>query len=337
MSADAAVDAAADGMKFLLGLSCALANGVMSSIGFTMQRKAQLISEESRDEDVQRRSSFIRNAGVVLYILAAVPDVISYTLVPQVVCTTVACFRLVFVTFLAHTFLHEEVRGREALGMAICTLGTFLCLVFGPRPEDIKADDMAQTFYHAQVWTYLGFGLVILVLLLAVEHLGRFGTYHSSKQVHYITLPLATGLAFALEKVFNTEIGFVQTPASLPGLFDTPLWCTMVVSIVLLGLTDFYLNLRGAASMPVQVFLPTAFALSTSLQFFQSIFIFGEFADMTARNAALSIWGALISLGGTLLIQPPRFDLLTGGHSAFEDEDLLEDPNSNDGESSQVD
>lgn len=40
---------------------------------------------------------------------------------------------------------------------------------------------------------------------------------------------------------------------------------------------DFYLNVRAAARMPLQVFLPVSFALATSLQFFQAMCIFGEF------------------------------------------------------------
>merc|ERR1711972_642117 len=68
---------------------------------------------------------------------------------------------------------------------------------------------------------------------------------------------------------------------------------------------------RGAARMPVQVFLPISFALSTSLQFFQSMVIFGEFAQMSALHSGLS-------LAGAMLINPPRLSLL--GHEAFQDE-----------------
>merc|ERR1712087_163559 len=196
------------------------------------------------------------------------------------------------------------------------------CLVFGPRPEDLETGDLAEGLYHPQVWTYLALGLALLLALLVVEHAESISNCLFSQRLHYFALPMATGLAFALEKGFNTEIGFVRTPAGLEGLREAPLWCSMVASIAFLGLTDFYLNLRGAAQMPVQVFLPTSFALATSLQFFQSIAIFGEFSEMSALNAGLSLCGALISLGGTLLIQPPRLDLL--GRQAFEGEELLD-------------
>merc|ERR1712217_123035 len=121
-------------------------------------------------------------------------------------------------------------------------------------------------------------------------------------------LPLATGLAFALEKVFNTEVGFIQKPDGLQGLFEHPRYALMWVMIALLGVTDFYLNLRGAQRMQVQVFIPVVFALSTSLQFFQSVAIFREFREMDTTCVVLSISGAVVALVGALLIGTPEMN-----------------------------
>mmetsp|Transcript_124216 Transcript_124216/g.359232 ORF Transcript_124216/g.359232 Transcript_124216/m.359232 type:complete len:331 (+) Transcript_124216:3-995(+) len=306
----------ADNECFVLGLGLCLLNCLLSSVGFTLQRKAQLLSEQANLRDTWR-SQLLWAAGVVLYISAAAPDVIAYTLVPQVVCTTVACFRLVLVTFLAHTFLQERVQMREAIGMAVCSVGTSMCLIYGPRSLDVSVIAPTADLYHPQVWGYLAICLVLLLALLAVEHSRWFSTKDGA--MHYVVLPLATGLAFALEKLFNTELGFVQTPTSLRGLLDAPAWTGMVLVMGALGLTDFYLNIRAAARMPVQVFLPVSFALATTLQFFQSMSIFGEFKAMVPLHAALSICGAIVALSGALLIQPPKFGLLGGPEVAAED------------------
>jgi len=297
--------------RFLVGLGLALTNCVLASVGFIMQRKAQLLSEAGEVKGV----CSIRALGVVLYILAALPDLLSYTLVPQVVCTTVACFRLVLVTFLAHTFLQELVSFREALGMLVCSVGTFICLVYGPKPDEIQEDVMAEELYHPQVWAYLAVGLGLLLMLLVLEHSDYVGRCNVG---HCATLPLATGVAFALEKVFNTEIGFLKTPEDMQGLLQAPMWVGMVISIAILGLLDFYLNLRAAARMPVQVFLPMYFALATSLQFFQSVVVFSEFAQMNALHSGLSLAGAFVSLAGAMLINPPRLGPL--GHETLQDE-----------------
>merc|ERR1712007_307079 len=67
----------------------------------------------------------------------------------------------------------------------------------------------------------------------------------------------------------------------------------------------------GAQRLPVQVFVPIVFAMSTSLQYFQSMFIFGEFSSVDLRTAFLSISGAVLSLAGALFIQPPMFSEMT--------------------------
>lgn len=293
--------------RWLLGVSMALLNCALSSTGFTLQRKAHLLAEEERLSDPEKTPetySFLWGAGVVLYVLAAIPDVIAYTLVPQVVCTTVACFRLVVVTVLAHFCLKEKAQCREVIGMIVCSIGTALCLRYGPM---VEAEVAEGSFYHPQIVTYLSIGLFFLAGLLLVEHADVLGcSSDKSRARQCIVLPLATGLAFGLEKVFNTEIGYVRPPDCVAAVLQQPRWIMMLLFIALLGLTDFYLNLRGAKCLPVQVFVPTSFALATALQYFQSITIFGEFKDMNQLEALLSMSGAALSLVGAIFIQPPR-------------------------------
>mmetsp|Transcript_43309 Transcript_43309/g.94261 ORF Transcript_43309/g.94261 Transcript_43309/m.94261 type:complete len:365 (+) Transcript_43309:137-1231(+) len=298
--------------RWSLGLLMAILNCALSSVGFIMQRKSQLMEEaelqreresesdgatNNGEDDCKRKCCWIWIVGVMLYIFAAVPDLIAYTMVPQVVCTTVACFRLVVVTGLGHLCLKEKVQCREMFGMLMCTVGTCCCLLFSPLPEQLQESDGAAggIFHHPQVLVYLGMCLAVLLAMLAAEFTG-------GHDMHFILLPAATGLAFALEKVFNTEIGFVDPRESaLP-------WVGMAAAIAVLGLADFGLNLRGATRMPPQVFLPISFTLSTTLQYFQSVVIFGEFNDMDPLAASLSVCSAAVALFGALLIRPPSLD-----------------------------
>eukprot|EP00933_Yihiella_yeosuensis_P005519 TRINITY_DN110041_c0_g1_i1.p1 TRINITY_DN110041_c0_g1~~TRINITY_DN110041_c0_g1_i1.p1 ORF type:complete len:369 (+),score=42.34 TRINITY_DN110041_c0_g1_i1:159-1265(+) len=298
--------------RWLLGVSMALLNCALSSAGFTLQRKAHLDAAEEQklnpEKEPQQNWSLLWLVGVTLYILAAVPDVIAYMLVPQVVCTTVACFRLVVVTVLAHYCLQEKAHSREVIGMMICSLGTGLCLRYSPMVSDEKVATSGQV-YHPQVVTYVVVGLFFLSVLLLVEHADVLGcsSSGSGRARQCIVLPLATGLAFGLEKVFNTEIGFIDPPDCFDAVLHEPVWVLMLGSIAILGLTDFYLNLRGAKHLPVQVFVPSSFALATALQYFQSATIFREFEEMNTEEASLASLGAVLSLVGALCIQPPGF------------------------------
>merc|ERR1712032_1441257 len=80
--------------------------------------------------------------------------------------------------------------------------------------------------------------------------------------------------------------------------------------IGVLGLTDFYLNTRATGVMSPQVFVPAAFAMSYSLQLFQSLVIFRELDHISHLNAVLSVAGAVVSLIGSFCLRPLDVDLM---------------------------
>jgi len=283
-------------VRWALGLSMSFLSASLSAAGFIMQRKAHLRKIEDRPF---RR---LLLCGVAIYIAAAAPDVAAYILLPEVVCSTMACLRLVVLTASAHAFLSERVARREVWGCLVCTTGTALCVLFGPRPR--KPGEQRPPSPKPYIVT----GLCVLAALLLLDRAGDLCWKCKgprAQKVHYMALPVATGLAYGLEKIFNTEIGLVSPPQHMPlGLLEEPSWTLLVVATGLLGLTDLYLNMRGAKLMLVQVFVPTSFALSTTLQYFQSVVIFGEFRAMGAGQIILSVFGAVASLIGALCIQP---------------------------------
>lgn len=158
---------------------------------------------------------------------------------------------------------------------------------------------------------YTVVGLGLLVVFLVIVHADSFGWLVTSSNVYRYSLPIATALAYAVEKVYNTELGFVQRPQNI---FLEPIWLCMVIAVALLGLTDFYLNVRAAQRMPVHLFVPLSFAFGTSLQCFQAMVIFDEFVDMTVFCSTMTLLGAALSLLGALMIQPPQFETPTRSH-----------------------
>lgn len=308
--------------KWTLGLILSLCNCFLSSIGLAMQRKASLRSADGDNENKLQGSLATRMlwpTGFILYIAAAPPEVFAYLLAPQVVCTAVACLRLVVITVLAHFFLEERMNDQQILGMLACCLGTFLCIYFGPDSDTRKHIPPGEMAFRPVVALYLAVGLSILVLLLAVEHLKDcFPKYVESLKECYkekglgfchCVLPMATGLGFGLEKVFNTEIGYLDGPDSFKQVFNeglaaiSPPWALSWGAVCLLGLTDLYLNTRGAKCMELHVFIPLVFTFATSLQYFQSIFIFSEFQHLSMCHTAISFGGACMSLFGALYME----------------------------------
>lgn len=99
--------------RWSLGVALALLNCVLSSMGFTLQRLSHV--EEMKKPEEQQRPPSARPAwiiGVSMYMMAALPDVFAYALAPQIVCSTVACARLVMVTLFAHIILDEKIHSQ---------------------------------------------------------------------------------------------------------------------------------------------------------------------------------------------------------------------------------
>jgi len=110
----------------------------------------------------------------------------------------------------------------------------------------------------------------------------------------------------------------------------------MVGAVVLLGLTDFYLNMRAATRMRVSVFVPLAGAFNTCIQNFQAMFVLDEYANMSGFASCMTLFGAALSLGGALMIQVQQggedpltqIELSTARSSEHEEPDPLQSADS---------
>jgi len=271
-----------------------------------MQRKAQLRQEKrlSHLQDLQQpltadeptqTCSPLYLCGVFVYICSSPFDMISYAMLPQLVCSIIGCFRLVLLTFLARFVLMERLGIEVAIGVVICSAGTCLCLWFGPQEHEAHSQLDAQLWH--QILCYLALGFTVLGVLLVLEH-KQVRCCRMGESTSCCTLPFVTALAFALEKVLNTEIGFVTLRSRV--------WCSMVVGIAGLGLLDFYLNLRGLRRLEIGVFVPLVFGFTTMLQLFQSVVVLNEMEHVSVFRKAVSLCGACMSLLGALLIQSRR-------------------------------
>merc|ERR1712124_147150 len=104
-----------------------------------------------------------------MYMIAALPDVLAYALAPQIICSTVACVRLVMVTLFAHFILEETIHSREISGIMLCTLGTAACLYFGPLPSE-RVHMRPAEMLSPKVLTYLLLTGSLLAVLTVIEH-----------------------------------------------------------------------------------------------------------------------------------------------------------------------
>lgn len=298
-----------DHQVWTLGVGLASLSIILSSVGLTIQRSVHL-KEQQREVSQQlccpRRPLFL--VGTLLYISASGPDVVSYALLPQAIASAINCSRLAVIAILGHYCLDERMNRLAVFGILLCITGTTLCLNFGPGPE-MHIDPNPASFFSPLVIIYIVIGVFLLVVLLVLMHWDSIGSC-SCKTAQWVSLPMATALAFALEKVFNKAIGFAPHK-----FWEYPEWLAAYGAIGVLGLLDFYLNLQGVRRMPVQVFVPACFVVGTCLCYFQSTCIFKELHNLTVTDFAVSLTGMFLSLVGAACIQPPNLRLCMGGQT----------------------
>lgn len=277
------------------GLVLIFVSMTLSAVGFVLQRKAHLLRGQ---EDSSNRYRPLWLTGVVVYAMAALPDVVAYTLIPQMLCAAMGCLRFAIVSLLGHFFLAERLGRQEVAGIVVCTLGALLCVRFGP------GDDTAPLYpgeLHSHIVTrYVTTGLVLLAFLFVVVHASSLGT----NKMQSFALPCTTALAYGLEKVFNSELTYVPMPEKV---LAEPLWLELIGAVSLFGLLDFYLNLRAAQHMPVHMYVPLSFAFGTFIQNFQGLVVFDEIKDMQFSHSFLTFLGVVLALTGALMIHPPQF------------------------------
>jgi len=269
-----------------------------------MGRKSELLKQEviaEHGEHVALPSRYrgLFAGGIVLYVSASAPDVVSFMLASEVVCSTIACLRLVIVTILARLILLEYLNTLQIIGIFLCTTGALLCLYFGPRSDEGDFPAISG----AKVIPYTVTMLIVMVVAFILSCKGAVVANSMSRwryRVWAFTLPTVEASADSLQKLTLSISGRMDVNAA---------WATMFsVFVVSFALLNFYLNLKGSQSMPVNLFIPLAFALRTIIQFFQSAAILDEFVNVSAAHTLISLFGSMCALVGALCIQPPRVE-----------------------------
>jgi len=263
----------------------------LSSLGFVLQRKAHLLASAGNVEAYRYTGA----VGLILYLLATIPDCLAFALLPQIVCSVVESFRLVIMLIMAHMLLNEHSTCRDVPGVVACMVGTILCIVYGPF-KDTKKEEL----FANKVVIYLVLGSILLTALIIVEHVDIRCLPRQQEYQRY-TLTFTTALSFGMQKVMNTELGFAKV-----GDEHRLTWLACVASILLLALINFYFVLRTAKHLKVRTSAVLGWAFGSCLQLFQSIAVLDEFSGIGSFRTFATLGGACISFAGAFYLELQR-------------------------------
>jgi len=278
-----------------IGVGLALLSITLSSLGFVLQRKAHLLAAAGGVQNYR----YIGIVGLILYLLATIPDCLAFALLPQIVCSVVESFRLVIMLIMAHALLNESSNLKDIIGVVACISGTILCIVYGPFKDRTE-----EVLFTNKVVVYLILGAILLVALVTVEHVDVLSLPRRQDYRRY-TLTFTAALSFGLQKVLNTELGFTNAAHR-----HRPItWSAVAASIGLMALVNFYFVLRTAKYLQVRTSAVLGWAFGSGLQLFQSIAVLDEFSGMATGRTFAALSGACISFAGAFYLELQRVSL----------------------------
>jgi len=275
----------------------------MNSLGFVLQRKAHLSDVEGSPG--KRRLHLgslschpLQFCGILVYITSALPDVLAWAMLPELVCSALESFRLVIMLGLARVCLGEPAGPKDLLAVSLCVAGSFLCTWFGPYRTE--GSESTTYIFTSKVVSYVWIGCGIVLGLIIFDHMAK------ARSIRGFNLPFVVASSYSLEKILNTELGFFKWQEDISqnlGLIGT------LIAVVALGLLNFYLNMRRAKLLPAMSSTMCVFACATAIQLFQAICILDEYSGAEATRVIVSLVGAALSFGGAFLLEGRRVSL----------------------------
>lgn len=261
-----------------------------------MQRKSHLLAETVGLDGSHTARSPLFVIGLIVYISAAVPDTLAWSMLPQVVCATTETTRLPLVAILANRILDEPFTMKACIGLVTCLLGTTMCIWLGPRQDTSEETVLSKDLTSPTIKSYLALGSVLILALFLIEH-ANTKNLAPAQGILRFTLPLLFSLTFGIQKVINTELGFVSSAD------HRVKWILMVVAMAVLALLNLYTVLRAAKKLPAKVMVFMSFAFNMVIQIFQSVVLFNEFDGMDLGRSMLVLIGLLMAFGGAVYVE----------------------------------
>jgi hypothetical protein len=301
--------------NWIIGFALCMVFAAMSPLALNLQKSSIMRNDAlplAEQAPVYRQPKWM--CAVALLVSCSLVDFVAYGLAPQSLLTPLGAMVLVYNMIIAR-FYGEAVGRVEILATGVITVGTLLCIVFADHySPSYSFSDILDLWYTNRMLWY-----VILVPLFAAAHavpahyIAKHDlTSHPIDGPKYARL-LCAGYAGAAGIIGAQAILFAKQTMELLkawGLGE-PIWAHAEVYFIVLGIP--------AGMVGNLTFLNKALAIFDALQvvpIYQTYWMiagtiggfvyFNELEEMDALSKAMFFLGALISVGGIVILSTRR-------------------------------
>ncbi|KUJ23536.1 uncharacterized protein LY89DRAFT_635850 [Mollisia scopiformis] len=295
-----------------IGILVGLISTSVQSLGLTLQRKSHLLEDEKEDYDV-RRPPYRRRRwqlGMGMFIISnLVGSTIQITTLPLPVLSTLQASGLVFNSICATVILGEPFTRWSLGGTVLVSSGAVLIAIFGAIPEPAHTLDQLLILLGRKtfvVWMVLQFLLVVAIIAIA-GFLSRIPSISSSPRIRLFR-GLAYGCISGILSAHSLLVAksavelIVRTIVDRVNQFNHWQSWVIVLSLIVLALTQLYYLHRGLKLVSTSVLYPLVFCIYNIIAILDGLIYFKQTDRLSPLAGGLIALGTVILLSGVLAL-----------------------------------
>ncbi|XP_064986239.1 probable magnesium transporter NIPA2 isoform X4 [Musa acuminata AAA Group] len=242
---------------------------------------------------------------MITMIVGEIANFAAYAFAPAILVTPLGALSIIVSAVLAHFVLDEKLHIFGVLGCVLCVVGSTSIVLHAPKEKNIES--VKEVWYLATEPGFIVYScvVVILVLVLIIRFVPRYGQTHMIIYVGIcslmgsLTVMGVKALAIALKLTFSgmNQFVFAQT------------WFFTAVVVICCLLQLNYLN-KALDSFNTAVISPVYYVMFTSLTIFASMIMFKviyeDWASQNASQIVTELCGFVTILSGTFLLHKTK-------------------------------
>lgn len=300
------------GGSIAIGILVGLVSTNVQSIGLTLQRKSHLLEDEKSQYDVKRPPyrRGLWQIGMGMFIISnLIGSTIQITTLPLPVLSTLQASGLVFNSICATFILGEPFTRWSLCGTLLISTGAVLIAIFGAIPEPAHTLDQLLFLLVRRnfiVWIILQAVLVIGIVMIT-GFISQIPSLSSRPRVRFLC-GLAYGGVSGILSAHSLLVAksavelLVRTIVDRVNQFDQWQSWVILLSLIVLALTQLYYLHRGLKLVSTSVLYPIVFCIYNIIAILDGLIYFKQTDRLKPLHAGLIALGTSILLSGVLAI-----------------------------------
>lgn len=287
------------------GLILAVSSSVFIGSSFIIKKKGLMKSGTTGVRAGSGGHSYLYEpwwwAGMISMIVGEIANFAAYGFAPAILVTPLGALSIIFSAILAHFILKEKLHIFGVVGCILCVVGSTTIVLHAPHERDIES--VKQVWHLATQPGFLVYAIIvtILVALLIVYFVPRYGKTHLVVYVGVCSLMgsitvmsvKAVSIALKLSLEGSNQFKYFQT------------WFfTLIVAFCCLMQIN-YLN-KALDTFNTAVVSPVYYVMFTSLTILASMIMFKDWDSQNGSQIATEMCGFITILAGTFLLHKTK-------------------------------